>query len=136
MTKGAGWFQQWEQQYADDPEYITYGLLYEITEDICRAMEKQGINRRELARRLGVRPQYVSKFLNTPANTTVQQVVRFAQAVGLKVEMVLTPKILSVATAAPWETVQSGWPIASRNHRIHLLLEGGKDTGEASGLAA
>jgi len=99
MSKAASRFQQWERQYADDPEYVTYGLLYEITNDICKAMERQGMTRRELARRLGVTPQYVGRFLNTPANTSLQQIVRFAQAVGLEVKVDANPKI--VATLKP-----------------------------------
>jgi len=78
-------FAQWIAEYRNDPEYINYRLLMDATDLICREMEAQGMTRRELAERLGVSPQYVTKFLNTPGNTTLLQIVRFAQALGLEV---------------------------------------------------
>jgi len=78
-------FAEWLEEFRDDPEYISHGLLMDATDLICREMEAQGLSRRELAERLGVSPQYVTKFLNTPGNTTLLQIVRFAQALGLDV---------------------------------------------------
>ncbi|MBU0606817.1 MAG: helix-turn-helix transcriptional regulator [Armatimonadetes bacterium] len=78
-------FAALEAKYANDPEAINYGLLMDATDLICREMEAQGLTRRELAERLGVSPQYVTKFLNTPSNTSLLQIVRFAQALGLDV---------------------------------------------------
>lgn len=85
-------FAEWERELSDDPGYIAHGLLCELTEDICRAMDQQGITRTELADRLGVSRQYITNFLNTPQNTTLKQIVRFANAVGLEVAMSLTPR--------------------------------------------
>ena len=78
-------FAQWRAEYENDPEAVNYRLLMDATDMICREMDAQGITRRELADRLGVSPQYVTKFLNTPGNTTLLQIVRFAQALGLDV---------------------------------------------------
>lgn len=86
MCTEAKWFEELLAQADRDPEANTYELLYMITDDICRAMKAQGMTRRELAERLGVKPQYVSRFLNTPMNTSLRQIVRFAQAVGLKLQ--------------------------------------------------
>lgn len=124
MGKSRELFEQWEQEYAEDAEYIAYGLLTDITADICAAMDEQGMKRKELAERLGVSPQYVTKFLNTPENTTVYQVVRFAQAVGLNVRM---------STVEP---PANEWPSApaSRERAVHLV--GGDEANEPSSLAA
>lgn len=78
-------FAKWLEEYKHDPEYINYGLLMDATDLICREMEAQGLTRKELAARLGVSPQYITKFLNTPSNTSLLQIVRFAQALGLEV---------------------------------------------------
>jgi len=91
MSQKRNAYQELKREYENDAEYIAYGLLTDITADICAAMDEQGMKRKELAERLGVSPQYVTKFLNTPENTTVYQVVRFAQAVGLDVEVLLNP---------------------------------------------
>ena len=106
-------FQRLYAEYEKDPEYIAHGLLYRVVDEICAAMERQGTTRRELAARLDVSPQYVTKFLNTPSNTTLLQLVRFADAVGLTVNVWagerLEVKIESRAEAnAHWRIASAG----------------------------
>ncbi len=91
MSRTGNVYQKLKRKYQDEPDYTAYRLLLEITDSICAAMERQGMKRKELAQRLGVSPQYVTKFLNTPENTTIYQVVRFAHAVGLDVKISLSP---------------------------------------------
>lgn len=81
------WFEELGEQFKDDPEYITHGLLLDVTAEICEAMEEQDVSRVELAGRLGVVRQRVSNFLNTPSNTTLLTIVKFAQALGLNVKV-------------------------------------------------
>ena len=87
MSDEARLFREWYDEYENDPEYIAHGLLYRITDEICGAMERRNMTRKDLAAKLGVSPQYVTKFLNTPSYTSILQVVRFARAVGLEVEV-------------------------------------------------
>ena len=82
-------FSQWEEELRDDPAYIVHGMLCEATEAICEAMDRCGMSQADLARKLGVTPQYISEFLSTPENTTLKQLVRFANAVGLEVDLSL-----------------------------------------------
>lgn len=95
MNQSAKQFRKWEAEYADDPDYITHGLLYEAADDICRALVREGIDPEaittELSARMGLSKWRARRFLNTPTNTTVLEIVRYAQAVGLKVEITLTP---------------------------------------------
>ena len=91
MRDESTWLEKLDKEFANDPEYIVHGILLDITEDICRAMEQQGITRSELANRLGVSRQYVTNFLNTPTNTTLKSIVQFAQAVGLEVSLEQRP---------------------------------------------
>ena len=81
------WFSELGEEFAHDPEYITHGLLLEITGEICRAMEEERITRSALAERVGVARQRVTNFLNTPSNTTLLTIVRFAEALGLSVHV-------------------------------------------------
>ncbi len=104
-------FQQWLEEHEDDPEFIVYGLLYEITESICEAMEQQSVTRAELAKRLGVKRQYITNFLNTPRNTTIETVVRFAKALDLDV----TVNLQSPVTVTPGAEPQQ--PIRVANHQ-------------------
>lgn len=84
-------FAQLEAKFADDPEAIAERALLVTAESICRAMEEQGLTRTELARRMGVSRQYVTRFLNAPANTTLETIARFAGAVGLEPQLTLRP---------------------------------------------
>lgn len=85
-------FAQLEAKFAHDPEAIAERALLVAAEAICRAMEEQGLTRIELSRRLGVSRQYVTRFLNAPANTTLETIARFAGAVGLEPQLTLTPQ--------------------------------------------
>jgi len=91
-------FASWVERYKEDPDYILHGLLLEVTEKICAAVEEQGLSRAELAKRLGVKPQYVTNFLNTPHNTTLRTIVRFAQALDLDVALELRSETEAVRT--------------------------------------
>ncbi len=105
MRKESTWLEKLDEQFANDPEYIVHGMLLDLTEDICRAMDEQGITRSELANRLGVSRQYVTNFLNTPTNTTLKSIVQFAQAVGLEVSLGHRPALRSEQETGPipWE---------------------------------
>ena len=123
MSQGRNVYQELKQKHENDAEYIAYKLLLEITDSICAAMDEQGMKRKELAARLGVSPQYVTKFLNTPENTTVYQVVRFAQAVGLDVEVSLSPHREqpqgSAKSATAGRRPISGTAAASASRKTH-----------------
>ncbi len=102
MRDETSWLDELDREFADDPEYILHGMLLDITEDICEAMEHQGISRSELADRLGVSRQYITNFLNTPTNTTLKSVVEFAVALGLE------PHVRLQATG-PGDSVPVAW---------------------------
>ena len=71
------------QQFEDDPEYVVEGILLHVAEAICAEMERQKLSRSELAKRMGVRRQYITQFLNTPTNTTLLTIARFAKALAV-----------------------------------------------------
>lgn len=66
-------------------------LEVEITELICELMEKQGVNRAELARRLGTSPPYVTKVLRGETNMTLKTISDFFFALGRSVRIVDRP---------------------------------------------
>jgi transcriptional regulator with XRE-family HTH domain len=63
-----------------DPEFVAGFLKAMFVEDILRAMEAEGINRNELARRLGKSRQYVSRILNETDNFTIKTLAAIACA--------------------------------------------------------
>lgn len=94
-------------KYQDDPEFITHGILDDVTDVLCGEMDARGISRAELARKMGVSRAYVTRFLNTPLNTRVETIVRFAQAVGLDVKVELVDKSAPAARSGPARSTPS-----------------------------
>lgn len=87
MSRAKRRYQELLGRFANTPEYKAYNLISDVIDGICEQMHVDGISRAELARRLGVTPQYVTNFLNGTENTTVLQLVRFAGVLGLRLQM-------------------------------------------------
>lgn len=64
----------------------------EFTESLLERMKEQGVNRAELARRLGTSQAYVSKILNRPSNLTVESLVKISDAVDCNLRAHLLPR--------------------------------------------
>jgi transcriptional regulator with XRE-family HTH domain len=73
-------------------DYEVGGAILEITESVVREMERQGISRTELARRLGASPAYVTKILRGTANFTLATMVRLARALGAELHVQFSPR--------------------------------------------
>ena len=63
----------------------------DFTEEICKCMEKQNINRKELAKRIGSSPAYITKILRGNANFTLESMVRISRALGSELRCHLQP---------------------------------------------
>ncbi len=70
----------------NDPEFVADFMKGQITEDILQAMEEEGINKNQLAERLGKTRQYVSRILNETTNFTFETVAEIAVALNRKIE--------------------------------------------------
>jgi transcriptional regulator with XRE-family HTH domain len=66
-------------------------LLVEITELMCKMLKRQGVSRRELARRLDKNASQVNAILNGEANLTYQQIADVFTALGLELRVVAVP---------------------------------------------
>ncbi|MCC5875328.1 MAG: helix-turn-helix transcriptional regulator [Candidatus Sumerlaeia bacterium] len=64
-----------------DPDFMTERLKADIVEEVLVAMEEIGINKNQLAERLGKSRQWVSRVLNEGDNFTVATVAKLACAV-------------------------------------------------------
>lgn len=78
----------YERAERRDSYWIADAVL-DLTTQVCRLMERQGVSRAELARRLEVAPSYVSKVLRGDANFTIASMVRIARALGAQFSPVL-----------------------------------------------
>lgn len=55
----------------------------EITEKVVSALKEQGMSKQELASRLGVTPQYVSKIIHGGENLTLETISKLEAALGI-----------------------------------------------------
>ena len=84
-------FREWTQEAEADPVYWTERAILSVTEEIFVAMEKRGMQRSELARRLGTSPAYVTKILRGKANFTLESLARIAFALGGEFQFRFSP---------------------------------------------
>ena len=84
-------FQALIDKYKDDPEYIAEGMLLDISEQFLGAMESQGINRSQLAEKLGCSNAYVTKLFNGSENFTIKKAVQIASVLGAMLDIAVVP---------------------------------------------
>lgn len=73
----------------DTPEARAEGLAVQFTFAIARERDRLGLSDSELARRMGVSRQRVSKLMSGTQNSTLGSLVRLAETVGLACELKL-----------------------------------------------
>ncbi len=84
-------YESLDEDFRDDPQYAFFRASDRFVAQICIAMDEQGVSQAELARRLGVSRQHISAFMADPGNPTLQTIVEMAHALGLRVNIELTP---------------------------------------------
>jgi len=72
-------------------EYAVEGATIELTEEIVREMEKQGISRADLAQKLGAKASYITRILKGNHNFTLRKMVEVARALGCELRLHLQP---------------------------------------------
>ncbi|MGK2858975.1 MAG: helix-turn-helix domain-containing protein [Thermoanaerobaculia bacterium] len=77
------------ERYRSDPDYRAELLSIGVTEQIARAMDERGVNRTELARRLGVSKARVTNLLGGSTNLTLRTLAAIAVALGCDIELQL-----------------------------------------------
>jgi transcriptional regulator with XRE-family HTH domain len=83
-------FAELFQQAEEHEDYWLAGAILELTENVVREMERQGMTRTELAQRLGTTPAYVTKILRGKVNFTLATMMRLARALDADLNVRLT----------------------------------------------
>lgn len=91
--KVANWLEDHYRELQRNPDYITEGILLEITLQICEELDKQQMSRAELARKMGWSRSAVTKLLRGNHNISVRRLVEVALALGLTLT---TPQLVPV----------------------------------------
>jgi transcriptional regulator with XRE-family HTH domain len=89
--KAYGWFKEALEEAEGSFEYKLESLELEVTEKILEIMEAKGVNRSELAQRLGVSKAAVSKLLNDGSNMTLKRLLTISEALGHDLTINLVP---------------------------------------------
>lgn len=80
------------EKYQDSIEYRLEEAILNFTEQICELMEKQKINRSELAERLGVSRAFITKLLNGNPNLTLKTMMNIATALKSDLNIQIQPR--------------------------------------------
>jgi transcriptional regulator with XRE-family HTH domain len=82
-----------------NPEYLKEWLVYDLSEQILAVLSQEGLSRADLAARLGVSRQYVTKLINRTPNLTLRSLAEIAAALGRQVTVRLEPLPVSAPAA-------------------------------------
>ncbi|ORV85048.1 hypothetical protein AWC11_20415 [Mycobacterium interjectum] len=75
-------------------------LMLSATEMVYEAMERAGVNKRELAARLKVKPSEISQRLSGRRNLTFRTFAAMLHKLGMRAELTLRPALPPVGTEA------------------------------------
>lgn len=90
MTRGKTDYERMEADPAHRPGLRKEELILAATCAISEELERQGVNKAELARRLGRTRGHVTQLLAGGRNLTLGSIAEMADALGCKVEINLT----------------------------------------------
>lgn len=79
------------KQTEESNEHWTEIAISDYTDEICRLMDKEGINRTELADKIDSTPAYITKALRGNVNFTLATMTKLARALGAVVRVHLAP---------------------------------------------
>jgi DNA-binding phage protein len=65
-----------------DPEWVAEDVKMQIAEDMRRALREARVSQAEVARRLGMRRQQLSRMLSEPSNLTIESMAKFFSGIG------------------------------------------------------
>lgn len=75
----------------NNPLFWAEDAKTDFTEEIVLLMKEQGVNRKELAQRLGTSQSYITKLLNENINFTIESMSKIAFALGGKMKINVIP---------------------------------------------
>lgn len=90
--KTYGWFKKGLEEAQDSFEYKLENIELEIVERILAIMESKGINRAELARRLGVKKPTITRLFRDGSNMTLKRMLGIAEALDCDIKFQMENK--------------------------------------------
>ena len=113
--KSRTWFEEKLSQYENDSQFLTEEKILEFNEKVVSKMMENGINRVNLANRLGVTKSFVTKLLNGNPNMTIKTMVGIANVLDCNLHIDICPK---------WVKPKTLCVLANENYKqFHLKTE-------------
>lgn len=78
MAKNMGSLYADLRKYDRDPIVVAERAILRLTEEICRAMDEQGMTRAELARKAKIAPAHLTRVLSGEHNMTIETLGKIA----------------------------------------------------------
>ncbi len=124
--------RHWTEKSIKD---FAYRIAFDFVSQLEKRMDARSTSQKELAKILGVSPGRVSQVLNNPGNLTLQGVVQYARALGMKASIVAYDDLDSENRRGPItaEIFEECWNVLGRPVDFFALRE---NSSEASILAA
>lgn len=85
------WMKEKLEKYQDTFDFKLEGVILDVTEEVCRAMEEKGIDRAEFADKLGVSRAFISKLLNGTPNLTIKTLMKIAAVLDRELNIKMPP---------------------------------------------
>ena len=110
---------------AEDRAYAREDLVYNVTEDILVALEDLGINKQELARKLGKSKSHVTQLLSGARNMTLGTLSDICFALELTPKVIVDSESEIESVSIPLEEcADSEWEKADAGHRMIIVGSG------------
>jgi DNA-binding Xre family transcriptional regulator len=95
------WFKDKLEAFREDAEFYAEELILDLTEQVVVAMKELGVNRTELAARMGVSKAFITKLLRGNTNITLRTMASLARSLGCNVNINVCPKDVELAAKSP-----------------------------------
>lgn len=80
-------YQQLLEEFKDDMDFRSEGVVSDITEQICQIMEDKGLNRVDLSNLLNTSKAAVTKMLNGSTNFTIKRLVKISISLNKEIDI-------------------------------------------------
>ena len=115
--------KDWLEEYKYDEEYIYYGLMLDLSYYLKQFMLEKGLNKKQLAQKMGVSPAYITKIFSGE-NISLKTVAKILSALEVDAGIKIIDR----------EKVE--YKTAPNRELLNLIKEGKEDEGKTFSIAA
>src|SRR4030042_5390894 len=103
MDMKRGLYYELFERFGRERQMAEEGLILDVSQQLFEVMEKDGVTKAELAKRLDCSKAYVTKLLRGPSNRTLRKVAEVFHALGCVIKL----KAVPAEEETDWECVKT-----------------------------